>query len=79
MPKFKYKQLFDDVTNTFKFGDTYKGKAEEIGITYHDFVKMRDDKPVSIEVVIALTDYMILHYTEDIDNIGDAFLKYIEQ
>ena len=66
------------MTATFEFGDTYKGKASDIGITYNDFVKMRKNEPVSFECVMSCAEYMI-PFTNETETIGESIQNYIEQ
>lgn len=74
MPTFDYQQLYDDTVKTFVFGDTFKAKAKEIGVTYQDFAKLRRGEAVSVEAIISL---LIFHH--GIDNIGEGFKNYLNE
>jgi hypothetical protein len=56
---FNYTSLSKDLRKTFVFGDTLKGKAKEIGIKTHQLDRLKENKPVSVEIIMKCFQYLI--------------------
>jgi len=74
--KFNYKKLFADIEATFVFGDTFKGKAEEIGCTYGDLYRMKNGEPDSMALALKGLEYLVKYFRYE--SIKEAFGYYLD-
>lgn len=74
--KFNYKKLFADIEATFVFGDTFKGKAEEIGCTYGDLYRMKTGEPDSMALALKCILYLVRYTLHE--SMHEAFDYYLE-
>ena len=56
--KFSFEVLSQCVFSRFSFGDTLKGKAEEIGIRPTVLTALRRGEPIKLDDILAIADWL---------------------
>lgn len=55
---FLYNKIYSDLVETFKFGDTFRSKAKEIGVSYSDFRKLNKGESIKVEPLLLIFNYL---------------------